>query len=211
MYTHKSGVRLRKIERTDLKALLELKQESWWGTHNATFANMDDQQRWYDSLGCGTLVVIAERKLDVVHDDWQTAVGVGIYSDIDWIGRSLRISGSIYKQHRKDDIVKSAFAAGLDYAFEILNMRRVEAEVLETNVPAQRLEIDYLGFKVEGRKRKAVCKCGGYYDSIMLGILREEWQSHPRVMGYGDSCNENFSPFRAQAMAERFSRDLGSA
>lgn len=212
MYTHKSGVRLRKIEQRDLKALLELKQESWWGTHNTTFANMDDQQRWYESLGCGTLVVIAEKKLDTVHDDWSTPVGVGIYSDIDWIGRSLRISGSIYKEHRKPEIVQGAFAAGLDYAFEILNMRRVEAEVLETNVPAQKLEIDYLGFKVEGRRRKAVYKCGGYYDSIMLGMLRDEWQSHPRVMGYGDSCNGDFSPLMAAKLAERsVIRGSGSA
>lgn len=211
MYTHKSGIRLRKIERSDLKSLLDLKRESWWGTHNTTFVNMDDQQRWYESLGCGTLVVIAEWTTSHVVEPERVPIGVALYTDIDWIGRSLRISGSVYKDSRKPEIVKAGFAAGLDYAFEILNMRRVEAEVLETNIPAQKMEIGYLGFKVEGRRRKAVYKCGGYYDSIMLGMMREEWQSHPRVMGYGDSCNEDFSPLTAQKLADRFSPSSDSA
>lgn len=198
MYTHKEGITLRKIERSDLSLLSDLKKESWWGTHNVTLCNSDDQNRWYDSIGSNELVVIG------LHEG--EPLGVCIYSSIDWIARSLRISGSIFKDSRKPDINKASFVAGLDFAFEMLNMHRVEAEVLETNVMAQMLEIDLLKFRIEGRKVQSVYKCGKYYDSIMLGLLREEWLSHDRVVAYGDTCNKNFSHDKAKNLMSRFSR-----
>jgi RimJ/RimL family protein N-acetyltransferase len=203
MYAHKDGITLRKIERSDLKSLLGLKSESWWGTHKSLVVNMDDQEAWYNSIPKDQLYMIGEW---VDEQGFNVPVGVVVFTDIDWISRTLRISGSIYKEYRKQEIVLAGFSAGLDFAFEMLNMRRVEAEVLEYNVPAQQLEINFLGFKIEGRRRKAVYKCGGYYDSIMLGMMREEWQSHPRVIAYGDSCNRNFSPNKMQKLIERFNQ-----
>ena len=47
--------------------------------------------------------------------------------------------------------------------------------------------------KIKALKRKYVYKCGRYYDSLVLGMLREEWSNSDRVKKYGDSCNENFS------------------
>lgn len=143
----------------------------------------------------------------VTKDKCVVSVGVAVYTDIDWCSRSLRISGSIYKNQRKPEIIKAGFTAGLDFAFEVLNMQRVEAEVLEYHVTAQQLEIDYLGFTIEGRKRKVVYKCGRYYDSIMLGMLREEWQNHFRVKAYGDSCNLNFSHDKMEKLTKRFGKE----
>jgi RimJ/RimL family protein N-acetyltransferase len=197
MYTHKSGIKLRKADLTDLPDLLALKAESWWGTHRVVIANAHDQRKWFESLPADQLVMIAKHVTDA-------NIGVAIYSDIDHLSRTLKISGSVYKAHRQSDIVKSGFAAGLDFAFEVLNMHRVEAEVLEYHIPGQRLEIDYLGFKVEGRRRQAVYKCGRHYDSLVLGMLRDEWAGCERVKGYGDSCNEEFSPDRFQRLADRW-------
>ncbi len=44
MYIHKNGLSLRKLERNDLTLLKELKNESWFGTHNISFVNDYDQQ-----------------------------------------------------------------------------------------------------------------------------------------------------------------------
>ena len=46
MYIHKNGICLRKIERSDLPKLKELKNESWFGTHHVTFLNDYDQEKW---------------------------------------------------------------------------------------------------------------------------------------------------------------------
>lgn len=199
MYNHKSGIILRKLEKQDaLDDLLNLKQESWWGTHKTTIVNSDDQLKWYQSIPVDQLYLIGE---------WNNSrVGVMGYTDIDMISRCLKLSGSVYEQFRQPEVVKSGAAAGLDFAFEMLNVQRVEAEVLEFHNPAQQLEIDYLGFTVEGRKRKAIYKCGKYYDSIILGMLREEWERHPRVVSYQNNCNSNFNRELMDAMSERFQR-----
>lgn len=189
MYRHKDGIRLKKLSQEHLPLLLELKEESWWGTHGTLIINTDDQLRWYQQL--------TNRELYMVPHVDELPVGIACYTEIDWLGRCLNISGSIFKPYRRDEIVKPAFACGLDFAFEILNMQRVSAEVLETHLAAQQLEIGFLGFKVEGRKRKAVYKAGWYYDSLVLGLLREEWEQQERVQAYGGSCNLNFSHEKA--------------
>lgn len=195
MYIHKEGVRLRKLEQTDLPALLALKQESWWGTHSLHIGNLDDQIRWFNNMPPNQIVLIGE--MDV-------PVGVAIYSSIDWVNRTLHASGAVFEEHRAK-AAYPAFCAGLDFAFEMLNMHRVDAEVLEYHIPAQKLEIDRLGFVVEGRRRQAVYRCGRYYDSLVLGMLRDEWQANKRILGYGDTCNKNFSHERFERLM-RFSQ-----
>jgi RimJ/RimL family protein N-acetyltransferase len=196
MYDHKDGITLRKIEKIDLPDLLKLKNESWWGTHNTSIINFDDQVNWYNNIPNDQLFLIGETA--------KSSVGVAAYTKIDWISRTLHISGSVFKNHR-NQFSQAGFCAGLDFAFEILNMRRVEAEVLEYHIPARILEVDVLGFTIEGRKRKAVYKAGRYYDSIMLGLLRSEWQNQARVKDYGDACNLNFSHDKFKKLMQKLS------
>jgi len=201
MYTHKDGIELRKLHKGDLHSLLKLKEESWWGTHSTLIVNIEDQLKWYESISHNQLYMIAMSNAQ--------PIGIACFTEIDWFGRTLNISGSIYKEHRKMDIVKSAFSCGLDFAFEVLNMQRVGAEVLETHTAAQHLEIGHLGFTVEGRRRRAVYKCGRYYDSIMMGMLREEWEQHDRVKKYEGCCNANFDHDKAQRCIARLNRVMG--
>jgi len=199
MYNHKDGVVLRKIERSDLQYLLNLKKESWWGTHSTQIINLDDQNYWFDNIPKNQLFLIGEVECE--------RIGVASLTNIDTTNGSLNISGSVFKNYRSKWAFPS-FCAGLDFAFEMFNVHRVEAEVLEYHVTAQKLEIEKLGFVVEGKKRKSVFKCGNYYDSIILGMLREDWLKSERVKQYGDSCNLNFSPNRFKKLSNYFSRKL---
>jgi RimJ/RimL family protein N-acetyltransferase len=224
MYQHQDGIHLRKINKSDLHPLTALKQESWWGTHRTVICNAEDQLRWYESLGQDSLFMMAESATaTATAKSWTSVpkstakmipIGVACFTEIDWYSRTLNISGSIYKQFRKEwkDVVMPAFSAGLDFAFEVLNMHRVGAEVLETHAAAQKLELDHLGFVIEGRRRKAVYKAGRYYDSIQLGLLREEWEQHPRVQAYEHGCcNSNFDHVQAEKFVERFNQVYQSA
>ncbi len=220
MYNHKDGISLRKIERTDLPDLLALKSESWWGTHKTLIINKEDQERWFDNIPSDQLYLIAQRERlydrntpygqAVQINEKVEPVGVAVYTDIDWIGRTLSISGSIYRQCRKPDVVKHAFSAGLDFAFEMLNMFRVQAEVLSFNSAAQALEISHLGFSIEGVRKKAIYKAGRYYDSIVLGLLREEWEKQERVTKYSGSCCQ-FDHQKAEKFDQRFHNRLTQA
>lgn len=203
MYHHKDGIWVRKVAREDLPQLLALKAESWWGTHSALIANMDDQIRWFERM--------SDREMCIMVMQGTNAVGVGVYTEIDWVGRSMSVSGSIFKEYRTPETVKAAFAAGLDFVFEMLNMRRVSAEVLACNVVAQRIHLEHLRFRIEGCRREAVYKCGRYYDSILLGLLRTEWERQDRVLAYGGSCNTSFDPVLTEKLMQRFSREKSLA
>ena len=75
----------------------------------------------------------------------------------------------------------------VDFAFEMLNMNRVYGEVLETNTGA--LKLDDLTMTREGVKRQACYQSGRYLDSVMFGLLREEWEASDRVKSYEGCCN----------------------
>lgn len=197
MYNHKEGITFRKLERTDLNDLLALKNESWWGTHSTQILNLDDQNKWFDSIPQNQLFLIGSSSSNP-----NESIGVAVYTDIDLINRSLKISGSLFKKFRGQFSYRS-FCAGLDFAFEMLNVNRVEAEVLEYHVTARILEINKLGFFLEGTKRQSVYKCGRYYNSLCLGMLREDWMKSDRVVKYGDTCNLNFSPDRFNKIIKR--------
>ena len=63
----------------------------------------------------------------------------------------------------------------LRYAFNELNLHRVSLNVFEYNRRALR-SYEKVGFKVEGRARKFLCREGKRWDLIFMGILREEWE-----------------------------------
>lgn len=198
MYKHKNGILLRKLEEKDLDLLHYIKSESWWGMHGMFLSNSVDQKKWFDSLNDRNIALVA-----VLPED-KYSLGYCLVSNINWISGTASISGAIEPEMRSFEAdVKNSFAAGIDFAFEMLNLQRLEAEVVEFNIPAQKLEIDYLGFKVEGRKRRSVYKNGAYCDSLVLGILREEWAADPRVVALGDCCNTSRGPSKIKKLCER--------
>ena len=83
MYIHKNGIALRKLEKTDLLKLKDLKNESWFGTHNITLVNDYDQEKWFESLNRHTHLIL-------IAIDTKTTDIVGLYKiqNIDWYNRT---------------------------------------------------------------------------------------------------------------------------
>jgi RimJ/RimL family protein N-acetyltransferase len=61
----------------------------------------------------------------------------------------------------------------VSYLFDHLNVRRIQLDTWSGNERALR-SFAHLGFTEEGRLREAVRAPGGYYDSVILGLLRRE-------------------------------------
>lgn len=72
----------------------------------------------------------------------------------------------------------------LRYAFQELNLFRVTLGVFSYNPRAIR-SYEKAGFTIEGRVRQIVAREGQYWDEVVMGILRPEWEAR---------CNENNSP-----------------
>ncbi|MCX7795915.1 MAG: GNAT family N-acetyltransferase [bacterium] len=63
----------------------------------------------------------------------------------------------------------------LRYAFEVLNLNRVELTVYDFNKRAIRC-YEKTGFTLEGRLRQKIFKNGNYQDVLIMSILKEEWK-----------------------------------
>ena len=187
MYKHKNGITLLKIERDDIVHLRDLKNESWFGTHNISFVNMEDQNKWFNNLDSSkSLFLKALNKNDEF---------VGIYKiqNIDWVNRKYDSAHDILENHRGKGYSKPVLEAGIDFGFEVLNMNRIDTEVLENNIASLKSAL-WVGFLKEGIKRNSIHKCGEYLDSIFLGILKNEWSELERVKNYKGICNKSYLP-----------------
>ncbi|MBN1428237.1 MAG: GNAT family N-acetyltransferase [Anaerolineae bacterium] len=64
----------------------------------------------------------------------------------------------------------------LGFAFQEVNLNRVQLEVFDYNARAIR-SYEKVGFAREGVRRQALFREGAYHDIILMAILRDDW--HP--------------------------------
>ncbi|WP_082234369.1 GNAT family N-acetyltransferase [Halobacillus massiliensis] len=88
----------------------------------------------------------------------------------------LEVGISIYSEdHWGDGYGFEALTLWIDHLFHVLPLVRVGLTTWSKNKRMMRVG-EKLGMKLEGRMRKCRIYEGKYYDSIRMGILREEWQ-----------------------------------
>ena len=68
------------------------------------------------------------------------------------------------------------------FAFEEMDLRRIHLGVMEFNARAIR-SYEQVGFVVEGRLRQDTYLGGHYYDSFVMGLLREDFEVAERERG----------------------------
>jgi RimJ/RimL family protein N-acetyltransferase len=187
MYEHKNGLRLRKIEEEDLLLLKELKDESWFGTHRVSIVNMTDQLNWFKKI------TTDRDNLMLIAMESKKPIGLYKIADIDWINRHYNSAHDVFKEHRGYGYGYKVLEAGVDFGFEVLNMHRIDTEVLVNNIASHKTAI-FAGFQLEGTRRDAVHKCGEWIDSNFYGLLYEEWFNLKRVKEYKGCCNLSYQP-----------------
>ena len=111
--------------------------------------------------------------------------------NIDWISRIGETGHDVFKDQRNKGYGYKIEEAGVDFCFEILNLHRIECEILQNNY-ASLLNVYKAGFSKEGNKRKTIYKNGIYLDSVVLGLLKEEWENLDRIKVYKGCCNESY-------------------
>lgn len=66
------------------------------------------------------------------------------------------------------------------FAFEEMDLHRIQLGVMEFNTRATR-SYERVGFVVEGRLRQDTYLGGHYYDTLIMGLLREDFQAAERA------------------------------
>ena len=165
---------LRAIEKKDAPLLLNLmndpETEKMLG--GCSFpVSLEEQERWIlgqigrkDVLRC----IIAEKNND------DTGLGTVILSDIDE-------KNGVAQVHIKMDNVNGrgkgygsdALKSLVTYAFREMRLNCIYAEVLEYNIPSQKL-FHKCGFRKEGELRARVFKGGKYINVFLYSILSED-------------------------------------
>lgn len=80
----------------------------------------------------------------------------------------------IFKGNRRKGYALDAVRMLLKYGFYELRMQKANSETIETNIAFIKLH-EAMGFQVEGRRRSNVYTNGFYYDEVLFGMTREEF------------------------------------
>lgn len=186
MYNHKNGINLRILEEYDCQLMKELKDESWFGTHRVTIKNQNQQIKWFNGIDNINNFFFVASCQDAI-------VGVYKATNCDWMSRQLDSGLDVFYKYRGKGYGKKILECGVDFCFEILNMNRLNAEILSNNIASKKCH-EFCGFLEEGKKRDCIYKCGVYLDSYIYGLLRKDWENSERVKCYNGVCNFSYLP-----------------
>ncbi|WMM24330.1 GNAT family protein [Tissierella sp. MB52-C2] len=121
----------------------------------------------------------------IIETEEDGAVGFANIVNIDWKNRSafhgIKIAN---KKFRSRGIGTDTVMAVMRYAFEELQLNRLDGTIIKYNEPSRKLYCDKCSWKVEGIKRKSVFKQNDYHDELIVGILKEEYEELIKLNNY---------------------------
>jgi RimJ/RimL family protein N-acetyltransferase len=83
---------------------------------------------------------------------------------------------AVLPQHQRKGYASEAIRLVLRYYFGERRYQKCTVEVFSFNEPSQRLH-EALGFTLEGRLRRMIYTNGVFYDALLYGITREEFEA----------------------------------
>lgn len=93
----------------------------------------------------------------------------------DFTHRRVELGYALGRDYWRQGFMKETLNAVLDYAFNSLNMHRIEADVDPRNDASVRT-LERLGFKREGYLRERWQVSGEIQDAYFYGLLKPEWK-----------------------------------
>lgn len=172
------GVRLRPLEITDSKILVEYLNNEEIKEFVSLFFPINSflEEEWIKR----NAITHNDIVLGIEYDG--RLVGTTGFHRIDWIARSAEFGIAIYDSSCwNKGIGTVATRLMLKYGFEYLNLNRIWLRVFENNPRAMHV-YEKCGFIQEGRQRQGRYYKGHYWDVILMSILSEEyWRTKTEV------------------------------
>ena len=156
--------------RNDPSTLLQL--------HDANQYNVTETENWLRALASTSkrYSIFEWVNSPGMPPDCGEFLGLVRIDRIDSVNRNCAVGLDLVAAHRGKGLAAKVYAWLLDYLFHQLNMHMVYLEVLESNERAIRL-YERLGFRVDGRLRQRIFRNGTYEDSILMSLLRSEYET----------------------------------
>jgi len=172
-----SSVRLRELTALDVPIVNAWRQDREI-TDNLVgafrYCNLEADEEWFGrymrARDCNV-------RLGIVLTEEERLIGVTYLLGIDWIHRTAELGTLIGdKTLWGKGYGSMAERMSLEHAFMDLNLNRVFARIISSNVRAMKAA-EKGGFVKEGIQRQHVFKNGRYEDLVMMGITRAEFLS----------------------------------
>lgn len=97
------------------------------------------------------------------------------FNKFDWNCKTTEIGYWLAKDFSGQGIITKACQVLINYAFNELEMNRIEIRCATENVRSRAIP-ERLGFKLEGVLRQALCRHSQIYDDTIYGLLKEDWR-----------------------------------
>lgn len=159
-------IALREMQHADLPFLIEVRNECRAMLHDDSAFTLDQAQAWF----------AATRPRFYIITHAGTRIGYFRTSHWDQAG-SVSIGCDLHADHRGKGLAQAAYRLFLRFLFADCAVDKVWLEVLEHNAPARRL-YQRLGFVTEVVKRKAVRRDGRDLDSLVMSMLKSDFDAH---------------------------------
>lgn len=176
------SVTLRAIEKEDLELMREMLNDPEIESLVVGWAfpvSKYQQNQWYESN-----VNNPTNKRFIIETE-ERAVGLATLTNIDWKNRKATHGIKIARgEYRARGIGTDAVMAIMRYAFEELQLNRLESTILEFNEGSKKLYCGKCGWSIEGKQRKSIFKNGAYHDLLIVGILRTDYYRLAEENGY---------------------------
>lgn len=164
----------------DIPFLVEHRNDpSTWGNLTDSLPlKAHEQEEWIKKLGTDKMYFILQKRAPAPYSRQEELykVGIGRITDIDYINRTACVGLDIYRPWRGAGYGSKYFNLLVGYCFNVLNLYRLWLLVLEDNGAAIKI-YSKAGFAPEGVMRKHIFKNGTRKDYILMGILRDEYNT----------------------------------
>lgn len=171
LYRHANGISFDKVTKEDLSSLLELKNESWETTHNISLLNIENQLAWYEAI-CKEDIHTPKNLILMASAETTSVVKVGVFKlfHIDWYNMKADAAWDVFAEFRNHGLGKKVSQAGVDFAKDVLGLRKLNAEILENNPASMKCALA-AGFEQEGVKKEEVLRQGKFLNSHVMGLF----------------------------------------
>ena len=138
-----------------------------------------EQMDWYNRVVAST-----NKRFTVCMKDNNEPVGIVTLTNIDLVNRSAFHGIKLHPSCPKGrGVGTDAVMTLMEYAFNQINLNRLDGEWLLYNTASKRL-YEKCGWREEGIKKQAIYRDGEYHDLAIAGVLKEDYLKAKEQLGW---------------------------
>lgn len=161
-------ISFKRLEETDLEFLNEVRNNcAIEYLHDSRIFSLSDTLNWFKTTHPNYYIILNKGK----------KIGYFRLSNHSIINQNIYIGADLHPKFWGKKLAYPSYQKFIGYLFFNYNLNKISLEVLSTNIRAYNL-YKKLGFIQEGIKRQEVFKQNQFIDSIIMSLLKTEYDAN---------------------------------